>query len=72
MGYIYILYINEMHFDYLIQKIASLKPLLTVYFLFQRSIGMEDAESMNKFVEFNDSILLFIKKIENLKWKGTS
>ena len=41
---------------------------LTINFLLQRSVGMEDTECMNKLFKFNNSISLFIKKIKYLKW----
>ena len=40
---------------------------LTINFVFYGSIGMEDTECMDKFVKFNDTIFLFIKKIKNLE-----
>lgn len=44
---------------------------LTVYFIFQWGIGMEDVECMYKFFELNHTIFLFIKKIKNLEFEET-
>ena len=52
-------------FYYMKQKIVSWT--LTINFFFHGSIGMEDTECMDKALEFNDTILLFIKKIKNLE-----
>jgi hypothetical protein len=40
---------------------------LTINFFIHGSIGMEDIECMNKFLKFNNTIFLFIKKIKNLE-----
>ncbi len=47
------------------QKIVSWT--LTINFFFHGRIGMEDTECMDKALEFNDTIFLFIKKIKNLE-----
>ena len=47
------------------QNMASWR--LTINFLFYWGIGMEDTECMDKFVELNNTISLFIKKIKNLQ-----
>ena len=56
--------------DCIKQKIVSWT--LTINFFFNGSIGMEDTECMDKFVKFNDTNFLFIKKIKNLESTSNS
>lgn len=69
-----ICYKHVIYFHYLYPKKKRKIVIwtLTIYFVFCRSIGMEDIECMDKFVKFNHTIFLFIKKIKNLDKKGKS
>lgn len=49
------------------ENISFIVCTLTINFVIHRSMGMEDAECMDKFLKFNDSIPLFIKNVKNLE-----
>jgi hypothetical protein len=40
---------------------------LTIDFVIQRCIRMEDSERANKFSKFNNAVLLYIKQIKHLQ-----
>jgi len=49
------------------QELSITLIILTINFVFKRSIWMKDTYCMDKLIKFNNRIFLFIKKIKNLQ-----